>query len=225
MKKRMVFLAALALCAGLLCGCGDGSPASGTESTPAETSLPESQASLAGKESSQDGEESGPVESPPYLEVSSGGSDVQAARSTYGWTVLIDDRTTKGDQCRRRGPREHGEAAALAGRRRNSRAFLGWARAGQRVRGRRSYEPVGRRHRRPTCEMRWGQLPAAGGGMGLHGIRHLGQLGGLGWLRLVLCGNYRIAAGKEASPVCIENTILKAKAVAFFPVLWYISHQ
>ena len=56
MKKRMVFLAALALCAGLLCGCGDGSPASGTESTPAETSLPESQASLAGN---QDGEESG----------------------------------------------------------------------------------------------------------------------------------------------------------------------
>ena len=39
MKKRMVFLAALALCAGLLCGCWDGSPASRTESTPAETSL------------------------------------------------------------------------------------------------------------------------------------------------------------------------------------------
>lgn len=104
MKKRMVLWAALVLCAGLLCGCGDGSPASGTESTPAETSLPESQASLAGKDSSQDGEKSGPVESPPYLEVSSGDSDVQAARSTYGWTVLIDDRTT----CRRHGPRGHG---------------------------------------------------------------------------------------------------------------------
>ncbi len=89
MKKRMVFLAALALCAGLLCGCGDGSPASGTESTPAETSLPESQASLAGKDSSQDGEKSGPVESPPYLEVSSGDSDVQAARSTYSWIVSM----------------------------------------------------------------------------------------------------------------------------------------
>ena len=76
MKKRMVFLAALALCAGLLCGCGDGSPTSGTGSTPAETSL-------AGKDSSQDGEKSGPVESPPYLEVSSGGSGVQAAQSTY----------------------------------------------------------------------------------------------------------------------------------------------
>ena len=105
MKKRMVFLAALALCAGLLCGCGDGSPASGTGSTPAETSLPESQASLAGN---QDGEESGPVESPPYLEVSSGGSDVQAARSTYGWTVLIDDRTTKGINADGMGPASHG---------------------------------------------------------------------------------------------------------------------
>ena len=91
MKKRMVFLAALALCAGLLCGCGDGSPASGTESTPAETSLPESQASLAGKDSSQDGEKSGPVESPPYLEVSSGDSGVQAARSTYSWMITNED--------------------------------------------------------------------------------------------------------------------------------------
>lgn len=86
MKKRMVFLAALALCAGLLCGCGNGSPASGTESTPAETSL-------AGKDSSQDGEESGPVESPPYLRVSSGDSDVQAARSTYGWMITNEDGT------------------------------------------------------------------------------------------------------------------------------------
>lgn len=60
MKKRMVLWTALVLCAGLLCGCGDGSPASGTGSAPAETSLPESQASLAGN---QDGEESGPVES------------------------------------------------------------------------------------------------------------------------------------------------------------------
>ena len=106
MKKRMVFLAALALCAGLLCGCGDGSPASRTESTPAETSLPESQASLAGN---QDGEESGPVESPPYLEVSSGGSGVQAARSTYGWTVLIDDRTTKGINADGVGPASMGK--------------------------------------------------------------------------------------------------------------------
>ena len=176
MKKRMVLWTALALCAGLLCGCGDGSPASRTESTPAETSLPESQASLAGKDSSQ-------------------------------------------------GPREHGEAAALAGRRRNGGAFLGWARAGQRVRGGRSRKPVDRLRRRPACGMRWGKLPAGGGGVGLHGTRHLGQLGGLGWLRLVLCGNYRIAAGKGASPLCIENTILKVKAVAFFPVLWYISHQ
>lgn len=109
MKKRMVFLAALALCAGLLCGCGDGSPASGTESTPAETSLPESQASLAGKESSQDGEKSGPVESPPYLEVSSGGSGVQATRSTFGWTVLIDDRTTKGINADGLGPASMGK--------------------------------------------------------------------------------------------------------------------
>ena len=90
MKKRMVFLAALALCAGLLCGCGDGSPASGTGSAPAETSLPESQASLAGN---QDGEESGPVESPPYLRVSSGDSDVQAARSTYSWMITNEDGT------------------------------------------------------------------------------------------------------------------------------------
>ena len=67
MKKRMVLWTALVLCVGLLCGCWDGSPASRTESTPAETSLPESQASLAGKDSSQDGEKSGPVESPPYL--------------------------------------------------------------------------------------------------------------------------------------------------------------
>lgn len=86
MKKRMVFLAALALCVGLLCGCGDGSPASRTESTPAETSL-------AGKDSSQDGEKSGPVESPPYLEVSSGDSDVQAARSTYSWMITNEDGT------------------------------------------------------------------------------------------------------------------------------------
>lgn len=102
MKKRMVFLAALALCVGLLCGCGDGSPASRTESTPAETSL-------AGKDSSQDGEKSGPVESPPYLEVSSGGSGVQAARSTYSWTVLIDDRTTKGINADGTGPEDMGE--------------------------------------------------------------------------------------------------------------------
>ena len=106
MKKRMVLWTALVLCAGLLCGCGDGSPASGTGSTPAETSLPESQASLAGN---QDGEKSGPVESPPYLEVSSGGSDVQAARSTYGWTVLIDDRTTKGINADGMGPAAMGE--------------------------------------------------------------------------------------------------------------------
>ena len=109
MKKRMVLWTALVLCVGLLCGCGDGSPASGTGSTPAETSLPESQASLAGKDSSQDGEESGPVESPPYLRVSSGGSDVQAARSTFGWTVLIDDRTTKGINADGMGPAAMGE--------------------------------------------------------------------------------------------------------------------
>lgn len=106
MKKRMVFLAALALCAGLLCGCGDSSPASRTGSTPAETSLPESQASLAGN---QDGEESGPVESPPYLRVSSGDSGVQATRSTFGWTVLIDDRTTKGINADGTGPAAMGE--------------------------------------------------------------------------------------------------------------------
>ena len=29
MKKRMVLITALALCAGLLCGCGDGGPAQG----------------------------------------------------------------------------------------------------------------------------------------------------------------------------------------------------
>ena len=257
MKKRMVFLAALALCAGLLCGCGDGSPASGTESTPAETSLPESQASLAGN---QDGEESGPVESPPYLRVSSGDSDVQAARSTYSWMITNEDGTGLDRNAQGLGPAsmrkqlpwlegagtaelswdgpapdsvsvegvpvsQYGEAAALAGRRRNGGAFLGWARAGQRVRGGRSRKPVDRLRRRPACGMRWGKLPAGGGGVGLHGTRHLGQLGGLGWLRLVLCGNYRIAAGKGASPLCIENTILKVKAVAFFPVLWYISHQ
>ena len=93
MKKRMVLWTALVLCVGLLCGCWDGSPASRTESTPAETSLPESQASLAGKESSQDGEKSGPVESPPYLRVSSGDSDVQAARSTYSWMITNEDGT------------------------------------------------------------------------------------------------------------------------------------
>ena len=90
MKKRMVLWTALVLCVGLLCGCGDGSPASGTGSAPAETSLPESQASLAGN---QDGEESGPVESPPYLRVSSGDSDVQAARSTYSWMITNEDGT------------------------------------------------------------------------------------------------------------------------------------
>lgn len=90
MKKRMVLWTALVLCVGLLCGCWDGSPASRTESTPAETSLPESQASLAGN---QDGEESGPVESPPYLRVSSGDSDVQAARSTYSWMITNEDGT------------------------------------------------------------------------------------------------------------------------------------
>ena len=200
MKKRMVFLAALALCAGLLCGCGDGSPASGTGSAPAETSLPESQASLAGKDSSQDGEESGPVESPPYLE-----GFLRGQRCTGGPEHLrldefpIEDGTGIGQQrARAWAPRAMGEAAALAGRRRNGGAFLGWARAGQRVRGGRSRKPVGRRRRRPACGMRWGKLPAGGGGVGLHGTRHLGQLGGLGRLRLVLCGNYRIAAGKEA---------------------------
>lgn len=106
MKKRMVFLAALALCAGLLCGCGDGSPASGTESTPAETSLPESQASLAGN---QDGEESGPVESPPYLEVSSGGSGVQAARSTYSWMITNEDGTGLDRNAQGPGPASMGE--------------------------------------------------------------------------------------------------------------------
>ena len=102
MIKRMVLWTALVLCVGLLCGCWDGSPASRTESTPAETSLPESQASLAGN---QDGEKSGPVESPPYLEVSSGGSGVQAARRT----VLIDDRTTKGINADGMGPAAMGE--------------------------------------------------------------------------------------------------------------------
>ena len=109
MKKRMVFLAALALCAGLLCGCGDGSPASRTESTPAETSLPESQASLAGKDSSQDGEKSGPVESPPYLEVSSGGSGVQAARSTYSWMITNEDGTGLDRNAQGPGPASMGE--------------------------------------------------------------------------------------------------------------------
>lgn len=109
MKKRMVFLAALALCAGLLCGCWDGSPASGTESTPAETSLPESQASLAGKDSSQDGEKSGPVESPPYLEVSSGGSGVQAARSTYSWMITNEDGTGLDRNAQGPGPASMGE--------------------------------------------------------------------------------------------------------------------
>lgn len=93
MKKRMVLWTALVLCVGLLCGCWDGSPASGAASTPAEGSLPESQASLAGKDSSQDGEKSGPVESPPYLRVSSGDSDVQAARSTYSWMITNEDGT------------------------------------------------------------------------------------------------------------------------------------
>lgn len=109
MKKRMVFLAALALCAGLLCGCWDGSPASRTESTPAETSLPESQASLAGKESSQDGEKSGPVESPPYLEVSSGDSGVQAARSSYSWMITNEDGTGLDRNAQGLGPASMGE--------------------------------------------------------------------------------------------------------------------
>ncbi len=106
MKKRMVFLAALALCAGLLCGCGDGSPASGTGSAPAETSLPESQASLAGN---QDGEKSGPVESPPYLEVSSGGSGVQAARSSYSWMITNEDGTGLDRNAQGLGPASMGE--------------------------------------------------------------------------------------------------------------------
>ena len=109
MKKRMVFLAALALCAGLLCGCGDGSPASGTGSAPAETSLPESQASLAGKDSSQDGEKSGPVESPPYLEVSSGDSDVQAAQSSYSWMITNEDGTGLDRNAQGPGPASMGE--------------------------------------------------------------------------------------------------------------------
>ena len=109
MKKRMVLWTALALCAGLLCGCGDGSPASRTESTPAETSLPESQASLAGKDSSQDGEKSGPVESPPYLEVSSGGSGVQAARSTYSWMITNEDGTGLDRNAQGPGPASMGE--------------------------------------------------------------------------------------------------------------------
>lgn len=109
MKKRMVLWTALVLCVGLLCGCGDGSPASGTESTPAETSLPESQASLAGKESSQYGEKSGPVESPPYLEVSSGGSGVQAARSTYSWMITNEDGTGLDRNAQGPGPASMGE--------------------------------------------------------------------------------------------------------------------
>lgn len=102
MKKRMVFLAALALCAGLLCGCGDGSPASRTESTPAETSL-------AGKDSSQDGEKSGPVESPPYLKVSSGDSGVQAARSSYSWMITNEDGTGLDRNAQGLGPASMGE--------------------------------------------------------------------------------------------------------------------
>lgn len=109
MKKRMVLWTALVLCVGLLCGCWDGSPASRTESTPAETSLPESQASLAGKDSSQDGEKSGPVESPPYLEVSSGGSGVQAARSTYSWILTHEDGTGVGTNANGIAPEDMGE--------------------------------------------------------------------------------------------------------------------
>lgn len=109
MKKRMVLWTALVLCVGLLCGCWDGSPASRTESTPAETSLPESQASLAGKDSSQDGEKSGPVESPPYLEVSSGGSGVQAARSTYSWMITNEDGTGLDRNAQGPGPASMGE--------------------------------------------------------------------------------------------------------------------
>lgn len=109
MKKRMVLWTALVLCVGLLCGCGDGSPTSRTESTPAETSLPESQASLAGKDSSQDGEKSGPVESPPYLEVSSGGSGVQAARSSYSWMITNEDGTGLDRNAQGPGPASMGE--------------------------------------------------------------------------------------------------------------------
>ena len=109
MKKRMVLWTALVLCVGLLCGCGDGSPASGKGSTPAETSLPESQASLAGKDSSQDGEKSGPVESPPYLEVSSGGSGVQATRSTYSWILTHEDGTGVGTNANGIAPEDMGE--------------------------------------------------------------------------------------------------------------------
>ena len=106
MKKRMVLWTALVLCVGLLCGCWDGSPASGTGSAPAETSLPESQASLAGN---QDGEESGPVESPPYLRVSSGDSDVQAARSTYSWMITNEDGTGLDRNAQGRGPASMGK--------------------------------------------------------------------------------------------------------------------
>ena len=109
MKKRMVLWTALVLCVGLLCGCGDASPTSRTESTPAETSLPESQASLAGKDSSQDGEKSGPVESPPYLEVSSGGSGVQAARSSYSWMITNEDGTGLDRNAQGPGPASMGE--------------------------------------------------------------------------------------------------------------------
>lgn len=84
MKKRMVLITALALCAGLLCGCGDGGPA--PESTPAETSLPESQVSLAGADSSQGGEESEPVIGPPQLTVSCGEHSVIGIRGTYSWS-------------------------------------------------------------------------------------------------------------------------------------------
>ena len=49
------------------------------------------------------------MESPPYLEVPSGGSGVQATRSTFGWTVLIDDRTTKGINADGMGPASMGE--------------------------------------------------------------------------------------------------------------------
>lgn len=108
MKKRMVLWTALVLCVGLLCGCWDGSPASRTESTPAETSLPESQASLAGKDSSQDGEKSGPVESPPYLRVSSGDSGVQATRSTYSWILTHEDGTGVGTNANGIAPEDMG---------------------------------------------------------------------------------------------------------------------
>ena len=212
MKKRMVFLAALALWRGAAVWVRGRQSCQRDRLRPSGNLPAESQASLAGN---QDGEESGPVESPPYLRVSSGDSDVQAARSTYSWMITNEDGTGLDRNGAGPGPCEHGEAAALAGRRRNGGAFLGWSRAGQRVRGGRSRKPVDRLRRRPACGMRWGKLPAGGGGVGLHGTRHLGQLRGLGRQRLVLCGNYRIAAGKEASHVCIENTILKAKAVAF----------